>query len=731
MIRKGIFLTLIEHCSFLTGGTTMYKSIRRLSTLLKPISIIAALLWASSTMAAGILTPKTSYDKAINIQDHKVNVVIEDGYAITTVDQVFFNPNPSDLEAVYSFPVPEKAAVAEFTLWIDGKPVTGEVVEKQKARQIYEEEKQAGRDAGITEKNSYKTFEISVAPVRANQTTRIRLMYYQQIAVDTGVGRYVYPLEEGGVDEQQLAFWSTNDKVENEFAFNLTVKSGYPVAAVRVPDQPNASITKTDDSQWQVALHSSNNNTAAAEEGQNPAATPTQTTSNIVLNNASPNNASPNNVSLNKDIVVYWRLQDGLPGSVDLVTHKPDANGRGTFMLTVTPGNDLAPIQEGKDWIFVLDKSGSMRGKYATLADGVQQALGKLHANDRFRIVMFNNFPDELTNGFVNATPENINHYAQKVAAVQPGSGTNLFGGLKLGIDSLQADRTTGVILVTDGVANVGETHQKAFLELVRSKDIRLFTFIMGNSSNRPLLQALTKASGGFALNISNSDDIVGKILLATSKLTHEAMHDVDINISGIKTADIAPQTIGSLYRGQQLIVFGHYWDDGLANVQVNAKVSGKPIQYKTRFDFPGRSDTNPELERLWAYATIQDLAEQMEDFGEKADMKQAITDLGKEYGLVTDYTSMIVVRDEVFVKHGIDRTNKKRLTIEHTAQQQRSVQRPVNRRVDKQQPMFSSPRSTFGNGGGSSDGFFIAMLLTIVMVRIYRNKKQCVIRNR
>ena len=692
----------------------MFTFIRQ---FLKPISLLAVLLWASAAPAAGILTPKSSQFKAINIQDHKVKVVIEDGYAITTVDQVFYNPNPQDLEATYSFPVPEKASVAEFTMWIDGKPVTGEVVEKQKARQIYEEEKQAGRDAGVTEKNGYKTFDISVSPVRANQTTRIRLTYYQSVAVDTGIGRYVYPLEEGGVDEQQLAFWSTNDKVENEFAFDLTVKSGYPVAAVRVPDQPQANITKTNDSQWQVALHSSNgNNVAASEEGQGATTVPAATASNIALD---------------KDIVVYWRLQDGLPGSVDLVTHKPDPNGRGTFMLTVTPGDDLAQIQEGRDWIFVLDKSGSMKGKYATLADGVQQALGKMHVNDRFRIVMFNNWPQELTQGFVNATPENVTHYAQQVAAVQPGSGTNLFGGLKLGIDSLEADRTTGVILVTDGVANVGETHQKAFLELVRSKDIRLFTFIMGNSSNRPLLEALTKASGGFALNVSNSDDIVGKILLATSKMTHEAMHGVDINISGIKTADISPQTIGSLYRGQQLIVFGHYWGDGLADVKVNAKVSGKPIQYQSRFVFPGASDSNPELERLWAYATIQDLSEQMEDFGEQADMKQAVTDLGKEYSLVTDYTSMIVVRDEVFVKHGIDRTNKKRLAVEHAAQQQRKTQPAVSHRVDNQQPMFKSKRPSFGSGGGSSDVIFIAVLCLMILLRLGRNKHQTSIQNR
>ncbi|VAW88678.1 hypothetical protein MNBD_GAMMA17-271, partial [hydrothermal vent metagenome] len=37
---------------------------------------------------------------------------------------------------------------------------------------------------------------------------------------------------------------------------------------------------------------------------------------------------------------------------------------------------------------------------------------------------------------------------------------------------------------MTDGVANVGETAQKKFIEMIQQKDVRLFTFMMGNSAN-------------------------------------------------------------------------------------------------------------------------------------------------------------------------------------------------------------------------------------------------------
>jgi len=667
-----------------------------------PVFLTLAL--AGPAQAAGLMAPKKSSLSALDIRTHDVSVIIEDGYAITTVEQRFYNPHPQDLEALYSFPVPEHAAVAEFTVWIDGNPVVGEVLEKKQARKVYEEEKQAGRDAGLTEKNEYKTFEISVAPVRAQQDTRIRLQYFQPAHIDTGVGRYVYPLEEGGVDEAQLQFWTTNDKITEQFSFNLTVKSHYPVSAVRTPNQNQAAVSQLSNGAWQVTINNQPTN-AIMNEGQPSSNATTSSTPVYTLDN---------------DIVVYWRLAENLPGSVDLVAHKPDANGKGTFMLTVTPGDDLEDIQTGSDWVFVLDTSGSMQGKYATLADGVEKALNKMRSDDRFRIVTFNSHARELTSVWVNATPENVKHWSQQVANVQPGNSTNLYDGISKALKRIDADRTTGIVLVTDGVANVGVTEQKKFIDLIESKDIRLFTFIMGNSANRPLLSALTKASGGFALSVSNSDDIVGKILLATSKLTHKALHGVEVDIKGVKTADLTPETIGSLYRGQQLVVFGHYWGDGLADVKVRGRISGQPTEYFTQFNFPATSTGNPEIERLWAYAKIEDLQADMEDFGERADMKQAIIDTATEYSLVTDYTSMVVMREESFATRGIDRSNANRVKTEQAAQQQRAQQPVQNRRVDTQQPMFNKSRP--GLSGGAFD---VWMLLLFPAYLLLRRKKE------
>jgi Ca-activated chloride channel family protein len=236
------------------------------------------------------------------------------------------------------------------------------------------------------------------------------------------------------------------------------------------------------------------------------------------------------------------------------------------------------------------------------------------------------------------------------------------------------------------------------------------------------MLEALTKHSNGFAVSISNSDDIVGKILEASSKMTHQALHGVELKISGVKVADLTPQQIGSLYRGQHLVMLGHYWGDGEAQVTINGKVSGTKQQYQSRFNFPATSNGHPELERIWAYATIEQLQQQMADFGEEADTQQAITELALEYSLVTDRTSMVILREEVFQSRGIQRNNQQRLAIEQQARQQRAAQPVQSRRADNSQPMYSQPRASHGGGGGGSMGWWMLGLLVVPVVRRYRN---------
>jgi Ca-activated chloride channel family protein len=255
--------------------------------------------------------------------------------------------------------------------------------------------------------------------------------------------------------------------------------------------------------------------------------------------------------------------------------------------------------------------------------------------------------------------------------------------------------------------------------------DVRLFTFIMGNSANRPLLEAMADVSNGFALETSNSDDISGQLMQATAKIRHAALHDVSLTIKGLKVADLTPEKIGSLYHGEQLQVLGHYWGDGEASVRLRGKVAGKEVEYKTAFAMPVQSDLNPELERIWAYATIENLQAKMDYFGDDQDTEDAITDLATEYGLVTDYTSMIVVRDEVFAAQGIKRSNRDRVATERAAQQVRAQKAPQNRRVDQHQPMYTKKRPSTGGGGSGGGAAGLPMILVMSGLLMLRRRKQ------
>ena len=642
---------------------------------------------------AGTLTPKSSPDQAIEIRAHHVDVVINNGFARTEVTQTFYNPNPVDLEGIYSFPVPEHASLAEMTIWAGEKVLDGEVLAKDRAEEIYQEEKSRGNDVGKAEKKGYQTFDFYVHPIPAMNETRMRFVYYQPLEIDTGVGRYLYPLESGGTDELAECFWSRNEKVSGDFSVNLILKSAHPVVDVRVPGYENvAAVDQVSENTFTVKM-------AASE------------------------------AALDRDFVFYYRLADDLPGRVEVIPYRADASKPGTFMMVVTPGIDLRPLNNGADYIYVLDRSGSMTGgKIQVLAKGVEKAIGDMRPQDRFRIIAFNNSVQELTPGWVQATTTNIERELRTVAALTANGGTNIHAGLQTAFSSLDSDRATSIVLVTDGVANQGIVDPKEFYALVKKYDVRIFGFVLGNSANWPLMEMIGKATGGFSVGVSNQDDIVGQIMLAKSKICYESLHDASIEIHGVDIEDTTDQYIGKVYRGQQLVLFGRYTESGEATVAVTAKLSGEDKIYSTTFQFPEIDRHNPELERLWALNRIEQSKQQF-SLGQipEMELQDIERDLGLQYQLVTDETAMIVLTDEVFDQHGIERKNRTRIDAERIAQSQRLQQPVQNYTVDRSNPAFPTRAPRLG-GGGALDPLSVTGIFAILMLgcrSVFRNRKK------
>ncbi len=662
------------------------------------------------SFGAGTLTAQGSGVKPVTIKSHDVNITINNGFAITEVTQVFSNQNQQTVEAIYSFPLPKSASMSEVMVQIGEKTINGEVVDTATADKIYGTEKNKGNNVAKASKNSYIDFKFNVANIKANEDVTIKFVYYQPLEIDTGVGRYVYPLEEGNTDEVANSFWERNDTVAGKTTISMNLKSAVPLANIRVPNVANA--TKAD--------------MTKLSQGQFSAKYELTT-------------------SLTKDFVFYYLLEKNLPGRLEVIPYKIPNSKEGTFMMVVTPGLDLQPLKNGADYIFVLDVSGSMSGeKIRTMCDGVNKSIGKMNINDRFRIITFESNAHELTSAWVNATAENVQLWTKKISNINSAGGTDLYAGLSKAVRCLDADRVSSLILVTDAATNKGVLSSKAFYTLMKKYDVRVFGFLIGNSTNFPLMRTICNASGGFYESVSNSDDIIGSILKAKQKITHECLRDVSIKITGVKTFDLTNDKFKKIYNGQQIIVLGHYTGSGTATVQMHAKLTGNKKVYSTKFNFPATATENPELERLWALSRI----EQFEDLTNSGAMiatesQSVIKDLGIKYQLVTDETSMIVMSDDKFTEYKIQRNNKKRLKNEHQAQAQRktngvknyivnnnykqnkpranantnkksSQSTPIKRHKNKR--MFSYNTPTLG-GGGAIDGFSGLIIIFTALV--------------
>ncbi|MCK5923000.1 MAG: hypothetical protein KAG66_18805, partial [Methylococcales bacterium] len=200
--------------------------------------------------------------------------------------------------------------------------------------------------------------------------------------------------------------------------------------------------------------------------------------------------------------------------------------------------------------------------------------------------------------------------------------------------------------------------------------------------------------------------------------------HHVNLKLKGVRSSDLTPERMGSVYRGQQMVVFGHYWDAGELRIDLDAKVSGQDINYHTAFNLPEQASAHPEIERLWAFAKIQALKDEADLLDDRSDVDQAITDLAVEYGLVTENTSMVVMREQAFLERAIDRKNARRVATEHTAQQQRKQQAVKSSRVDTadkgSQPMYSKQRASH-SGSGAFDIVWLILLMPACLIALFR----------
>ncbi len=140
----------------------------------------------------------------LSVKYHRVEVSIRDQVALTKVDQVFVNDYNVDLEGTYIFPLPEDAAISNFSMYVDGKKWEGKLLTKEEARRIYEDTVRSKRDPALLEYIGRGAFQARVYPIPARGERRIQIEYTQVLPRENDLVRYIYPLATEKLSPQAL-----------------------------------------------------------------------------------------------------------------------------------------------------------------------------------------------------------------------------------------------------------------------------------------------------------------------------------------------------------------------------------------------------------------------------------------------------------------------------------------------------------------------------------------------
>jgi Ca-activated chloride channel family protein len=555
--------------------------------------------------AAGLLVADGGFGGVLEIESHEVSVTVNNGVAVTTVDQSFRNTENRQVEALYTFPVPKGASVSNFSMWINGKEMVGEVLEKERARQIYQSYKKTRRDPGLLEQVDYKTFEMRVFPIGPKALQRVRVTYYQELVADNDWVTYVYPLAtvtKAGADA----------RTTGRFAFDFEAKSAVPIVAMESPSHgENVVVAAHHESYYQASLEK--------QAGRN----------------------------LNKDVVVAYQLKRPVTG-IDLIASK-EADEDGTFRLTLTAGEEVKPLNSGMDYVFVLDISGSMgdEGKLLTSKESVASFVRELGPEDRFEVMTFNVQPIPLFKQLQEVNGDNVVLAEQFLGSQQARGGTSLRPALSTAYNYADPDRRLNVVVMSDGMTEQRERAELMRLISSRPSNARVFCVGVGNEVNRQLLEQIAEDSGGIAAFLSRGDNFARSAKAFREKLKHPVASGLQLSIEGVEVYDVEPQVLPNLFHGTPITVYGRYKRGGAASVTLTGDVMGRAIKSTTTLDLPREAAENPEIERMWALKRVDRLLKEGDRAGSREGVKDEIIRLGEAFSIVTEYTSFLVLEND------------------------------------------------------------------------------------
>jgi Ca-activated chloride channel family protein len=580
--------------------------------------------------------PRPQLGQELKLVSQAARVTINGGTATTHLEQTFANTTGRTIEGTYTFPLPQGAAVSGFAMTVNGKRVEAEILDGDKARQIYTGIVQKMRDPAILEFIDRNLVRARIFPIAAGERPKIELEYSESLrpesaGKDGGSFRYVLPM--------RLPVGGSAEKA------NVDIKLQSP-QGLRAIYSPTHEIEMRRDGD------------SARVTGEFASTNPIQSTS--------VDATRPGRGGSDRDFVLYYTTTKARVG-VNLITHRP-AGEDGYFMLLVAPDSEVAAQEiAAKDVVFVFDTSGSMAGdKIEQARRALSNILGNLNPNDRFNIVTFSSDTKPFRDGIIGVNKSTLDAARDWIGDIKAVGGTNINDALTDALKMLKSNepnRAQQIVFMTDGQPTVGETDVAQILKNIRAANAaastqdgvnaRLFVFGVGYDVNTRLLDTLAEDNRGSSDYVLPNEDIEQKVGSLYSKIAYPVLSNPRLDWGGLKVYDVYPKRLPDLFRGTQSVVFGRYAGDsstlGAARVQLIGTAQGRENRISGAGDWQGSGNRNDTLPRLWAMRKVGYLIDDARLSGRPVadEVRDEIIKLSKKYGIVTPFTAGLITEDE------------------------------------------------------------------------------------
>ena len=341
----------------------------------------------------------------------------------------------------------------------------------------------------------------------------------------------------------------------------------------------------------------------------------------------------------------------------------------GYFLLMAAPAVEVDQIIP-RDIVLVLDTSGSMEGdKLDQAKKAAGYVLTHLNQEDTFNVIAFSTGVQHFSRQL-----QPVSQVSQAIAWIDR---MQALGGTNINLALLEAmaqrnlereggsDRQLVILFLTDGLPTEGVTDIDQILANAKasaSNRIRMFAFGVGDDVNTELLDTLSQDNRGLVSYVRPSERIDEEVSALFARIKSPVLANLELDFGGILVEDVYPPVLPDLFSGTQLLIAGRYRLPADSGSKTTISLTGsvnshqETFVYQANFD-PGEhtEGANSFIPRLWAARKIGYLLNQIRYQGENSEWIDAVIQLSIRYGIITPYTSFLVVEENLFSKEGWD----------------------------------------------------------------------------